>query len=112
MQGRPLQALIEGDVEDWRQEVFVQISESQVGRALRTRRWKYGVTAPDSHGRRDAGSDRYVEQHLYDLEADPHERNNLVADPRTAELRATLAEALKRRITEAGERAPVILPQD
>jgi arylsulfatase A-like enzyme len=92
--------------------VFVQISESQVGRALRTRRWKYGVTAPDSNGRRDAGSDQYVEQYLYDLESDPHERENLVAEPRYVKLRATLAETLKRRMTEAGERPPVILPRE
>ena len=30
------------------------------------------------NGGRDAGSDRYAEQYLYDLEADPYELRNLV----------------------------------
>jgi arylsulfatase A-like enzyme len=112
MRGRPLQALADGTAQDWRQEVFVQISESQVGRALRTRRWKYGVTAPGKRGSRDASSDSYVEQVLYDLESDPHERANLVGDPRHVELRATLAETLKRRMAGAGEGVPAILPKE
>jgi uncharacterized sulfatase len=110
MRGRALQALADGSAGDWRQEVFVQISESQVGRALRTRHWKYGVTAPDKQGGRDASSESYVEQYLYDLEGDPHERENLVADPRYVALRAELAQTLKRRMVEAGELAPEILP--
>jgi len=110
MRGRPLQALVDGTATEWRKEVFVQISESQVGRAIRTDRWKYGVTAPDKLGGRDAHSDHYVEQYLYDLDADPFERNNLVADPAHAELRAELAATLKRRMAEAGEKTPVISP--
>jgi uncharacterized sulfatase len=112
MRGRPLQPLADGTAGEWRQEVFVQISESQVGRAIRTARWKYGVTAPGKQGGRDPGSDCYVEQYFYDLEADPHERNNLVGEPRYAEVRATLAETLKRRMAEAGEDVPVILARD
>jgi uncharacterized sulfatase len=110
MRGRPLQALVDGSAKAWRQEVFVQISESQVGRALRTRNWKYGVTAPDKQGGRDASSEAYVEQYLYDLDVDPHERDNLVGDPRYVDLRATFAETLKRRMAEAGEAVPAILP--
>jgi uncharacterized sulfatase len=110
MRGRPLQPLVEGTAADWPQEVFMQISESQVGRAIRTRRWKYSVYAPDKHGGKDARSERYVEQYLYDLQADPHERNNLVADPAYADVRAELAEILKRRMAEAGDRVPAIEP--
>src|SRR5439155_3385418 len=61
MQGRSILPLTRGETEGWPEEVFVQISESQVGRAVRTHRWKYGVTAPDKNGSRDAASDRYVE---------------------------------------------------
>ena len=35
MQGRPLQALADCTATDWPREVFIQISESQVGRAIR-----------------------------------------------------------------------------
>jgi uncharacterized sulfatase len=110
LRGRPLQGLADGSATDWPREVFAQISESQVGRCLRTKRWKYSVSAPDRRGWRDMSSDTYVEEYLYDLVADPHERDNLVTDPALAAIRAELAETLVRRMAEAGERAPTIRP--
>jgi arylsulfatase A-like enzyme len=53
MQGRSILPLLKGEREGWPEEVFIQISESQVGRAVRTQRWKYNVAAPDADGRRD-----------------------------------------------------------
>ncbi len=90
--------------------MFIQISESQVGRAIRTKRWKYSVRAPQGRGNRDSGSDVYVEDFLYDLERDPHERTNLVTAPAQAAIRAHLAERLKRHMAKAGEQVPRILP--
>ena len=110
MRGRPLRGLVDGSATDWPEEVFVQISESHVGRAIRTQRWKYAVRAPGKNGGRDPGSDRYVEDFLYDLQNDPHERANLVADPRFAEVRKGLAARLIRRMVEAGEKEPMIDP--
>jgi arylsulfatase A-like enzyme len=110
MRGRPLQDLVTGNVKGWPQEVFVQISEAEVGRAIRTKRWKYCVHVPGGHGGQDPGGDTYVEEFLYDLENDPNERNNLVADPRYASVRAKLASTLKRRMKAAGEKEPKILP--
>lgn len=110
MRGRPLQDVVSGCPADWPEEVFLQISESQCGRAIRTRRWKYSVRAPDKTGQ-DSSSDVYVEDFLYDLAADPHERDNLVADPAFASVRKTLAATLKRRMVEAGETEPEILPR-
>jgi len=110
MQGRPLQGLVNGTAKDWPEEVFIQISESQVGRATRTKRWKYSVRAPERNGNRDSGSDVYVEDFLYDLEKDPHERNNLVTDPALAAVRAELAQRLTHRMANAGESVPRILP--
>ena len=92
MQGRSLLPLLRsggGDVE-WPEEAFIQISESLVGRAIRTARWKYGVYAPDKHGGRDSYSDTYVEQYLYDMEADPYEQNNLVGLATLKEVSADL----------------------
>jgi arylsulfatase A-like enzyme len=102
MRGRSILTLLRGDT-DWPEEVFVQISESQVGRAVRTQRWKYGVTAPDADGVRDAGAPRYVEQYLYDLEADPYELTNLIGFESHAETAAVLRERLLRRMAMAGE---------
>jgi arylsulfatase A-like enzyme len=88
----------------------VQISESQVGRAIRTHRWKYSVVAPDKQGGRTPGSDRYVEEFLYDLQADPYELNNLAGHNSFADVASDLRTRLIRRMTEAGEAAPVIDP--
>ncbi len=110
MHGRDLKPLVDGRANDWPQEVFLQISESQYGRAIRTRKWKYSVVNRDVPGWRREPVDTLTEECLYDLEADPHERNNLVKDPALAPVRAQLAEILKRRMEQAGEPAPEILP--
>lgn len=111
MRGHALQALVDGTAQDWPEEVFLQISESQCGRAIRTRRWKYSVRAPDKTGQ-DPASDRYEEDFLYDLETDPHERCNLVTSPAHAQIRRELTNILIRRMVEAGETAPVIQPKN
>jgi len=114
-QGRPLQPLIRRRGRGWPKEVFVQVSEDHVGRAIRTKRWKYSVWVPSGRyfsGCQRSGSGRYVEQFLYDLEADPHERHNLIASPRHAAIRRRLAAALRRHMQAAGERIPVVSPAD
>jgi len=111
MRGRPLQELIEGHGTDWPEEVLIQISESHCGRAIRTQKWKYSVRAPDKTGQ-EPDSDLYVEDFLYDLEHDPHERDNLVTDPGHVQVRRALAKALKRRMIEIGEQEPTIVPHN
>lgn len=111
MRGRPLQDIISGRATDWPNEVFFQISESQCGRAIRTHKWKYSVRAPDKTGS-DPNSEMYVEDFLYNLENDPHERNNLVAEPAFLKIRKDMAQTLKRRMVEAGEKEPMILRRD
>jgi len=108
--GRALQPLGAWETDEWPKEVFVQISESEVGRAIRTRRWKYGVAAPGLNAWTTLGSKRYVEAYLYDLLEDPCELNNLAGDPKYRDARAELAAILKRRMREAGEGEPSILP--
>ena len=108
MQGRSLMPLLRGGVADWPAEVFVQISEAQVGRAVRTHRWKYGVDAPGEQGRDVAGADLYEEQYLYDLQADPYELNNLVGHESHREVAQVMKERLLRRMEEAGEARPHI----
>jgi arylsulfatase A-like enzyme len=108
MEGRSLVPLVNGQTEGWPEEVFIQISESQVGRAIRTRRWKYGVDAPDKHGWNDAGSDIYVEQYLYDLDSDPYELQNLIEVDSCRGVADELRDRLIARMVAAGEAAPVI----
>ncbi|TFG13268.1 MAG: arylsulfatase, partial [Promethearchaeota archaeon] len=112
MRGRPLQDLVNDTAKNWPQEVFIQISETQVGRAIRSKRWKYSVRAPKKDGWLYAKSNIYMEDFLYDLDADPYERNNLVSDPEYVQVRVDLAEILKRRMDEAGEEPPQIIPNN
>ena len=107
MKGSPLQELVKGTAKNWPQEVFIQISESQIGRAIRTKKWKYSVKSHKS-GILYSSASKYKEDFLYDLEKDFHERNNLVKDPKYTEVRRELAEILKRRMAEAGETIPII----
>lgn len=89
-------------------DIFIQISESQVGRAVRTDRWKYSVEALDKDPRKDSGSLEYTETFLYDLEHDPYELHNLIESEAHAKVCLLLAERLKKCMEEAGEAVPVI----
>jgi len=104
MHGAPLQDAMTG--ESWPKEVFLQISESHVGRTIRTKDWKYSVRSEDY----EDPDLEYVEDFLYDLNADPHEQNNLIQDPAFAKIREELADTLKRRIKAIGEPDCRILP--
>ncbi len=110
MQGRSLLPLIREPRLEWPEEVFVQISESQTGRAVRTGRWKYSVRAPDldedGNPVSRPSSNVYIDDCLYDLEADPWELTNLVGYTSHAEVVAVMRERLARRMRDAGEEEP------
>jgi arylsulfatase A-like enzyme len=108
MQGRSIMPLLRPEKVDWPEELFIQISEAEVGRAVRTRRWKYGVIAPHKDGWHDSVSDRYVEAYLYDLQADPYELTNLIGMKSHQEATAVLRKRLLHRLVEAGEAIPTI----
>ena len=108
MQGHSILPLTKGETAVWPEEAFVQISESQVGRAVRTQRWKYGVDAPDKRGAADAASEHYTEEYLYDLQADAYELTNLIGRESHQEVAAVMRERLIRRMVEAGESAPTV----
>ena len=110
MQGRSMLPLLRGATADWPEEVFVQISEAEVGRAVRTQRWKYAVTAPDRNPVRDPGSDHYVEAALYDLECDPYELANLIEFDSHRKVADVMRQRLLRRMQQAGEGMPRIDP--
>lgn len=112
MQGRSLMPLVRRESTAWPEEAFIQISEAQVGRAVRTRRWKYGIDAPHKQGDKDAGSERYVEQYLYDLEFDPYELTNLIGMDSHRQAADVLRDRLIRRMVEAGESAPHVEPAE
>ncbi len=122
MQGRNFLPLLDDPKarEDWRNEVFVQISESETGRAIRTPEWTYVALAPDADVARDAHSLHYQDYQLYNNYADPAQLVNLagrsdpphlvhhVGERSMRELTDHLRERLIARMVEAGEPEPQI----
>jgi arylsulfatase A-like enzyme len=110
MEGRSILPLTRGESVDWPDDIFIQISESQVGRAIRTSRWKYSVSAPDKRvWVFEHASDQYKEEFLYDLEADPHELANLIGYDSHQEVAARLRERLLRYLRGVENAEPEIL---
>lgn len=93
-----------------RQCVFMQISESQCGRAIRTSDYMYSVRDLCPGGGFRPSSKVYFEDYLYDLKKDPNEKTNLVKSPEYAEIRQDLKYMLIDEMKAAGEEEPVILP--
>lgn len=98
------------DPKTQRKCVFMQISESQCGRAVRTDRFKYSVRDIKPYGYLHENSKVYFEDYLYDLKKDPNERVNLVKSPRYAHIRQEMKYLLIEEMQKAGEEIPVILP--
>ncbi len=109
MQGSSAISLIERRVKDCKNEVFIQISESVVARAIRTERWKYCVVAEDKEGWLDSRSDTYTEYQLYDLYADPYELVNLAGRREHRDEARELKERLLDKIEEIEGERPRIL---
>ncbi|WP_308345252.1 sulfatase-like hydrolase/transferase [Streptomyces sp. ISL-94] len=111
MQGASLLPLVRGGKDSHRpQEVYIQISESHLGRAVRTDRWKYAVAAPEADPWREAQSPYYQETELYDLHSDPYELENLIGLISHRKITDGLRSALIAWIARAGEGNATITP--
>lgn len=88
--------------------VFIQISESQIGRAVRTKDWKYSARAIGSGMLRHNAS-IYFDDFLYDLKNDPYEKNNLINNKKYDEVLKEMRELLSREMVNAGEEKPRFL---
>ncbi len=128
MQGRSFIPLLHDETAraQWRNEVLIQISESEIARALRTPEWTYVALAPQANPLKDPGSKRYQDYQLYNNRADPHQLVNMIGrlDARwpddkillnyvghqrsMREITANLRERLIERMVEAGEDRPEI----
>ncbi len=92
-------------------EVFAQISESRVGRCIRTPRYTYSVYAPGVDGGTVPAADIYADDFLYDMERDPYQLNNVVSDLAYAQVKAELRGRLLEWIWRAEGRRPAILDE-
>lgn len=100
-QGTPIQG------EKDRNNVFVQISESQCGRAIRTKDYTYSVS---SIKLMSPFSKVYFEDYLYDNRKDKIQKNNLIKDKKYAKIRQELRKILLEEIQKNENKKPVILP--
>lgn len=106
LDGRPLQtdANSPGDV-------LIQISESQIGRALRTTSHTYAARARTANllaGHLRPAADCYEGTALYDNISDPHQQHNLLNDRAAAGLRHELARRLASKIEQVEGVRPVV----
>ena len=108
MAGHSLLGLFDDRRAGWPDDVFVQISESMVGRAVRTDRWKYAAHGPAAVGWDQSGTDVYEDYCLYDLVADPWELDNLAGRDEYRAMVEEMRERLVARMRAAGESAPEI----
>lgn len=102
--GLPLQDAREDQVA-WPDATFAEISESHVGRCIRTHRYTYEVVLTQ------AGAPHWREAFLYDNQRDPHQQNNLVTEPLLAPLRRQLWQRLARWMMAHGDQQPCLEPQ-
>lgn len=79
-------------------EVYAQISESRLGRCIRTNKYLYSVYAPHINGGEKASSDLYLDDYLYDMEKDPYQLNNIVEDNEYLSIKLELRSRLKKWI--------------
>lgn len=100
VQGEALQH-IQG--ETWRDTVYIQISESYVGRALRSDQYKYVIHAPEQDPSKCRVTDQYQEKYLFDLKNDPLEQNNLLDDENYAQIKESMRRAIIHSAEVAGE---------
>ena len=102
MQGNSILRLVNGENKEWQNNVYMQISEAQNGRAVRTERWKYGIDSVEEIDENGC-STKYEEQYLYDLQADPYELKNLINNGGYEPVKAELRKIMKARMKQAHE---------
>ena len=87
---------------------FVQISESQCGRAIRTKDYTYSVSCAkflSSH------SNIYFEDYLYDNTKDKAQKYNLIKSKEYVEIKKSLKTHLLNQIEKIEGKGPIILPR-
>lgn len=88
--------------------VFIQISESQCGRAIRTKDFTYSVSFPSLFS---SYSRFYFEDYLYDNRIDKAQKRNLIKSKEYKEIKINLRNLLKEQILKYESKKALILPR-
>jgi arylsulfatase A-like enzyme len=111
VQGRSFLPLANGGSQNWRDEVYFEMTEFTTGRGLRTPQYTYAVAAPKVPGWKVVqGAEKYVEYMLYDNYADPYQHVNLAGRTPYQPVLTDLRRRLLARMKEAGDPAATIEP--
>lgn len=112
MKGKSLLPLIDDPQSrlNWKNQALIQISESMVGRAIRTDEWTYCVVDPGLNGSKASSSMRYKEYQMYNNYSDPAQLVNLAGRQPFKQAAAQLRAQLLGMIVESGEPEPEIEP--
>ena len=109
MQGKNLQALLTEPDGDWRDEILTEslttVEDKTMSEALRTSKWKYiryfaTPECPYKESDLEFSKRPTVFEQLFDLEADPGERSNLVAIDEYSDTLQDMRERISRRSRE------------
>ncbi len=100
-QGTAIQSDIENEC------AYIQISETQCGRAIRTKHFTYSVSSPLPMSK---NSGVYFEDYLYDNRVDKAQKNNLIKSKEYENIRSYLKELLLEQIKKIEGKEPIILP--
>ena len=104
MQGNSLLPATRGETGHLPEDSYIQFGDGFLppGRALRSNRWKYAVTASNRYKGKGTAP-VYSETELYDLRTDPYELSNLVDSKAHAPVRKLFRGRLLKRMKHAGE---------
>ncbi len=101
-QGKPIQSKPDTGC------AFIQISESQCGRAIRTKEYTYSVSCAKFLS---SSSKIYFEDYLYDNIEDKAQKYNLINSKEYEDIRKTLKAHLINEIENIEHKRPIILPR-
>ncbi len=108
MIGENLMNVADGTLPGRKNEVFAQISESRVGRVLRTEEYLLGVVAKGLFGGKFKDADRYIVDYFYDLKLDPLELMNRKDDESYHDVIRSLCDELETVIREEEHKESII----
>lgn len=110
MQGRSMMPLVRQEETNWPEEAYVEATNSgYMERCVRTRRWLYGIRRTVK-GIDPSDGWQFDTAYLYDQKADPWQLQNLIGIPEMGEAADVLQKRLVKRMLDAGEPEPEILP--
>lgn len=98
MIGENLFDVADGKLPNRKNYAFAQISESRVGRVLRTEQYLLGVVAKGLFGGKYKDSDEYTIDYFYDMSSDPYQINDQKNNPEYKHIIRELSDELERVI--------------